>query len=296
MLEIPQYMGLAPLADRYDGYILDLWGVLHDGVQAFPEAIVCLERLRALDKGIAILSNAPRRSAEVEERMNELGIAPGLYDYVLSSGEVAWRHLHDRTDEWYRNLGRRCFHLGPDRDRGMREGLNLDFTEAVEEADFVLNTGAHMTEDTVDTYGHELRAAAAARLPMVCANPDLEVIRGGKREICAGLLAQHYEELGGSVRYHGKPFHEVYAACLGALGLADRRRVLGVGDSLRTDIAGASSAELDGLLVLGGIHADALGIETETTLNPGIIDPARLAAFCAEQGQTPQAAIPVFRW
>jgi HAD superfamily hydrolase (TIGR01459 family) len=291
MHHIPQHSGLAPLAENYDGFILDLWGVLHDGVVAFPEAIACMEELQARNKRVAVLSNAPRRAVEVEQRMNELGIRKGLYDSVLSSGEVAWRHLHDRYDHWHRALGRRCFHLGPDRDKGMRDDLDLDFVEVLEEAEFVLNTGAHMSEDTVETYGAELRAAAEAGLPMVCANPDLEVIRGGKREICAGMLAKRYEELGGTVRYHGKPHADVYDACLASLAIGDKGRVLGVGDSLRTDIAGASAAGIDGRLVLGGIHADALG------LTPGeAVSPDRLAAFCQDLGERPKAAIPVFRW
>ena len=281
----------ADLAPDYDGLIVDLWGVLHDGVTAFPAAVDCLTRLREAGTAIAILSNAPRRATEVEAKMNELGIAPGLYDLVLSSGEVAWRHLKHRQDPWYADLGSRCFHLGPDRDHGMRAGLDYVFVETPGEADFLLNTGAHMAEDTVETYAHELKAGSAKGLPMVCANPDLVVIRGGKREICAGLLAQHYEEMGGEVRYHGKPHPDVYDECLSALDGIARGRIAAVGDSLRTDIAGAAAAGLDAIWVLGGIHAE------ELQLANGALPPAeRLDALAGAAGQTPAAALPFFRW
>ncbi len=281
----------AELAPDYDALIVDLWGVLHDGVTAFPHAVQCLERLREAGTAIAILSNAPRRAAEVEARMNQLGIGPKLYDLVLSSGEVAWRHLKERDDPWYAALGERCFHLGPDRDRGMREGLDYDFVETPEDADFLLNTGAHMAEDTVETYGHELEAGCAKGIPMVCANPDLEVIRGGQREICAGMLAQHYEEMGGEVRYHGKPHRDVYDECLAALDGIAPDRLAGVGDSLRTDVAGAAAAGFDGIWVLGGIHAAELGIEN------GALPPSeKLESLAKAAGQRPVAALPLFSW
>ncbi len=290
-MTIPLHAGLEPLAAAYDAYVCDLWGVLHDGVHAFPEAVACLERLRARGARIAVLSNAPRRAAEVEAKMNELGIAPGLYDLVLSSGEVTWQHLSRRRDPWYAALGRRCFHIGPDRDHGMRAGLDYDFVEDLAQADFLLNTGAHMTSSTLDDYAHELAAGAARGLPMVCANPDLEVIRGGRREICAGLLAQRYEELGGEVRYHGKPHAEVYEACLEGLGIRDPRRVAALGDSLRTDVAGALAAGIAPILIAGGIHAEALDIEEGETPTPEAV-----CRLCAKAGMRPVACLPVLRW
>lgn len=287
----PALEGFAPLAERYDGFICDLWGVLHDGVTAFPHALDCLEELKALGKKIVILSNAPRRAAEVEGRMNEMGIRPDLYQGVMSSGEETWRHLKTRPDSFYQSLGQACFHLGPDRDQGMRQDLDYRFVEAIPEADFVLNTGAHMSEDTLDNYRHELEEAVSHKLPMICANPDLEVIRGGKREICAGLLAEAYEEMGGRVRYHGKPHVEIYDSCFALLEGMDRSRIAAVGDSLRTDIAGAQAAGVDGLFVVGGIHAEALGIEEGQLPSAGTLN-----KLYSDRGITPAAALPVFRW
>ncbi len=288
---IPIYHGLCHIADRYDAFVIDLWGVLHDGVRAFPEAIACLERLRAHDKRVLILSNAPRRAEAVAARNAELGIARALCDGVMSSGEAAWRHLARRDDPWHRALGRRCHHLGPARDRGMREGLDYDFVEDPAQADFILNTGTLGFGDSVARYDELLHAALARRLPMVCANPDLEVIRGDRREICAGTIARAYEELGGEVRYHGKPHAEIYDDCLALIAAPPRGRIAAIGDSLRTDIAGARAAGIDGIFITGGLQGAALGADPA-----GNVEPARLEAFCAAAGEAPAAALPVLRW
>jgi HAD superfamily hydrolase (TIGR01459 family) len=291
MAVISIYPGLRDLAGRYDGFIVDLWGVLHDGIQAFPAALDCLAELHRRGKRLVILSNAPRRVASVVARNSELGIDPGCYHGAMSSGEAAWQHLKTRPDAWYRALGRRCYHLGPERDWGMREGLDYDFVATVEQADFVLNTGAGRPEDRVEDFEPLLQAALARRLPMVCANPDLEVIRGGRREICAGAIAARYETLGGEVRYHGKPARDIFETCLALLEIADRSRVANIGDSLRTDVAGARAAGIDALFVAGGIHGEALGIA------PGEApEPARLAALCKAAGERPAAALPLLRW
>jgi len=282
--------GLSALAEDYDAFIVDLWGVLHDGVRAFPAAVDCLETLRARGKRIVILSNAPRRAAVVAARNAELGIAIRLCDAVVSSGEDTWQHLYSRPDDWYRALGRRCFHLGPKRDFGMREGLDYDFVE-VGAADFVLNTGALGPEDAAGDYDPLLGVLAERGLKMVCANPDLEVVRGGRREICAGAIAARYEALGGTVRYHGKPHREIYDACFAVVPQVPRRRIAAIGDSLRTDIAGANAARIDGIFVTGGLQGERLGVDAG-----GNAEPARLRALCAAEGHWPSAALPVLRW
>ncbi|MEM7223295.1 MAG: TIGR01459 family HAD-type hydrolase [Pseudomonadota bacterium] len=290
MTEPPIYQGLAGLADAYDGFIIDLWGVMHDGVQAFPEAVDCLGQLRAAGKRVAILSNAPRRGHAVVARNVELGIAEELADLTLSSGEVTWQHLQQRPDEWYRSLGPRCFQLGPGRDLNMRESLDYHFVEDIEAADFILLTGSLDPSHRVEDYADLLAPALAADKPLICANPDLEVIRGGKREICAGAIAVYYEDQGGRVRSHGKPDRQIYEACLDGLGNPERRRVAAVGDSLRTDIAGALGAGLDGIFVADGIHGEELGT------GPDGPDPAALAALLEERGIWPTATLPRLRW
>ena len=288
---IPIHHGLSQIADRYDAFVIDLWGVLHDGERAFPEAVACLERLQAHGKRVLILSNAPRRAESVAARNAELGIAPALCDGVMSSGEATWQHLARRDDPWYRALGRRCHHMGPARDRGMREGLDFDFVDDPAQADFILNTGTLDFGDSVARYDEVLRAALARRLPMVCANPDFEVIRGDRREICAGTVARAYERIGGEVRYHGKPHPGIYEDCFALIAAPARDRIAAIGDSLRTDIAGARAAGIDGIFVTGGLQGKALGADPA-----GNVDAARLTAFCEAAGETPVAALPVLRW
>jgi len=286
-----QLQGLLPLIDLYDAFIVDLWGVLHDGVAAFPAALDCLGRMKAAGKTIIILSNAPRRATAVAQRNQELGIPPDAADLVMSSGEMTWQDLKQRRDPWYAALGERCHHLGPERDHGMRDGLDFDFTADLSAADFILLTGALAAEDRIEDYHADLSLALKRGLPLVCANPDLEVIRGGKREICAGSIAQAYAEMGGEVRSHGKPDGAIYRTCLEGVGLGTDARLAGIGDSVRTDIAGVVGAGFDGIFVADGIHGAELGVDSSKGLNMD-----RLAALCARYGASPVAVLDRLRW
>ena len=288
---VPILGGVSELARKYDGFILDIWGVIHDGVKPYPGAVACLRRLKAGGKRVALLSNAPRRVAALVQAMAAMGIPGELYHGVLSSGELAYQELRTRRDPWYAALGRACYHLGPERDKSMLEGLDLEPAARVEEAGFILNTGLDRDQESVADYEPVLAAGAARGIPMICANPDLEVVRGGRRIVCAGALAARYEALGGEVRYHGKPDAPIYEACVARLGGAAPERTVAVGDSLLTDIAGAQALGLDTVLVAGGIHGDALGMG-----EGGGLDGRRLTEFCVRAGHMPTAAIPAFVW
>ena len=290
-MNVPLIGGIAALAPRYDGFILDLWGVVHDGVAPLPGALECLATLKANGKRIALLSNAPRRSDDVVERITRIGVPAGLYHHVLSSGEEAWQHLHRRDDPFYAALGRRCLHIGSERDMLIREGLELEFVDTAEEAEFILNTGPGGWEDVIEDYAPLLRRALARTLPMVCANPDLVVMHGNRLALCAGALAQWYEEAGGRVRWHGKPFRSIYDTCLELLGIVDRTRILAVGDSLRTDIAGAMGAGLDSVLIAGGIHAEEFG-----TIGDQPPDLERIAAALRSGAYSPVGVTRSFCW
>jgi HAD superfamily hydrolase (TIGR01459 family) len=283
--------GLRELAPRYDGFILDLWGVIHDGVAPIPGAIDCLRSLMETGKRIVLLSNAPRRADDVVRRITAVGVPAGLYHCVMSSGEEAWQYLRRRDDPFYAALGRRCLHIGSERDLEIREGLDLDYVESAAEAQFILNTGPAGWDDGIEDYEPLLREALGRELPMVCANPDLVVMRGSTLHLCAGALGKWYEEAGGRVRWHGKPFRSVYDSCLRLLGIEDRSRILAVGDSLRTDIAGAAGAGIDSLMIAGGIHAEEFG-----TMGEQAPDLRRVTAALREGGYNPVGVAWRLRW
>jgi len=282
--------GLAEIAGRYDAALLDLWGCVHNGVRAFPGACEAMRRLRASGKKVIVLSNAPRRSDAVASGMAKLGVGGDLYDAVLSSGEVTWRALAERSDPWHARLGRKVLHLGPERDLSLFEGSGIA-RAPVDHAQFVLATGPNQDHMSVDDHQDILAAAARRHLPMVCANPDLDVIRGEARLICAGALAQCYERLGGDVRYHGKPHESIYAVAFALLGGIPRARVLAVGDGVRTDILGANRAGIDSAFIAGGVHGEELGVAMGD--HPDEEIGARLRA---EYGASPTYLFPELRW
>jgi HAD superfamily hydrolase (TIGR01459 family) len=276
----------APLAHEYDGFVLDLWGVIHDGLRPYSGAVDCLARLRAIKRRVVFLSNAPRRAGLVREGLRTMGVAESLYEGVVTSGEITHAMLRDRPDPWWRALGTRLYHIGPERDRTIFMHLDLHSVSDPAGASFVLNTGPDDQANPSDPAAFDavLDMCRDAGLPMVCANPDLEVIRGGVRVVCAGTIAQRYTRIGGDVRAVGKPDPAIYDPVLELLSLP-RERILAVGDALHTDIAGAAAAGIASAWVLGGIHEkhsgeSLVGIEAEA-----------VAA-----GLSPVATLPRFAW
>ena len=169
---IPYLQGMAAVAENYDAFILDLWGVIHDGVTLYPGVVDCLEQIRALDKTWLMLSNAPRRADATRRSMIKLGMPEELCPMVMSSGEAAWLDIKAWDGEFYEGLGRRCCHIGPDRDTNMQDGLDIERVSDVNDADFILNTGPWLDEETVADYEERLQIGARRNLPMICANPS----------------------------------------------------------------------------------------------------------------------------
>ena len=240
--EVPVHAGLSAVADRYDAFIIDLWGVMHDGLRAYPAAVKALRRLRAAGKKSVILSNAPRRAQVIAARNAEIGIPA---------------------------------------DYGMREGLDLDFVDDLAAADFILNTGILDDHDTVETYRGFLDEGLQRGLPMICANPDLVVMRGEAMEICAGALAQDYEQKGGEVR----------RSCFALLNGIAPARIAAIGDSLRTDVAGAEASGIGSIFIAGGIHGEELNVQQD-----GRLDAEAYRAFMAAAEWKPTATLPFMRW
>lgn len=284
--------GLGALADRYDAFILDLWGCVHNGVAVYPGVLDLLRRLKDAHKHVLLLSNAPRRASAIVSQLDRhFGIPRGLYSEILTSGETAWQALKRRDDAEHATFGKRCLHVGPARDHTMFEAIDLERVGTVGEADFILVTGP--TDDSLDVVAHEdvLREGSARGLPLVCANPDLVVMRGDEQLVCAGAIAARYEELGGKVLYHGKPHAVTYRMALDLLGRPAKDRVLCVGDGPRTDILGAQRAGLDSAFIPGGIHGPELGVRMGEAP-----DLRATADLLANHGTQATWILPELRW
>jgi len=245
------------IAPRYDVVLCDIWGVVHDGIGAHDHACDALMRFRAGGGAVVLITNAPRPSPWVVRQLDRLGVPPDAYDDVMTSGDLTRDVVASRK-------GEAVFHVGPQRDVTIFDGLDVRLTQ-VEAADYVVCSGLFDDErETPDDY-RDLTAAMRNRgLFMVCANPDLIVERGAERFYCAGAIADLYRGIGGEVLYAGKPHRPIYDAALAkAAGIrgaaAVPARTLAIGDSLRTDITGARALGIDGLFVSGGIHAQELG-------------------------------------
>jgi HAD superfamily hydrolase (TIGR01459 family) len=257
------FRGVRPLAKLHDVFIVDLWGTLHDGIAAYPGAIEALKRLNGAGKQVVLLSNVPRRRAAAAGILADLGITPDLYALLITSGEAVHQALRDRPDPWHATLRGPCWHLGAKRERGLFEGLDIELLDGPERAGFCVATGAKMNEERVEDYQKELDRGLELGLKMVCANPDIVVPVGDALVICAGAFAEYYAGQGGDVFWHGKPHAAIYRHLFRELeGLGgdavDLSRVIAIGDSLTTDIAGAANAGIASALVVGGVHRAAL--------------------------------------
>ena len=278
----------ASLAADYDVLFCDVWGVVHNGLVSFASACAALTRFRTGGGTVILITNAPRPGASVQRILDRLGVPREAYDAIVSSGDVTRGIVEERLDE-------SMFHLGPSRDLPIFAGLPVDFAPA-ETADYVVCSGLFDdTSETPDNYRMLLAAMRARSLFMVCANPDIVVERGDDLVYCAGALADAYAELGGEVLYCGKPHAPIYRAALGKAAsvrggkTSSLRRVLAIGDSIRTDLKGAASFGLDCLFIASGIHAAAFG-------GPGAPDLSGLDAMLAAAGSAPKAVMRRLEW
>lgn len=241
---------ISSIIPNYDAFLLDLWGVVHDGTQLYDGVRETLVALKKADKQVVFISNAPRRAARVASVLTELGIEPALYDYIVSSGEVGFHWLESGKSPW----GNHYYLIAAEKDKGLLDNLNFEQVDELKNADFILNLGFGTEEQTSEDYAPTLQAAAKLNIPMLCLNPDLEVIKiSGGRFPCAGALAKDYIALGGKVKSFGKPYPEVYEYAHKLLGGIDKKQILAVGDSLETDIPGAKQFGVDCVLVTSGI-------------------------------------------
>ena len=233
--------GLREIYDEYDAFFIDLWGVVHNGIQLYPKAVSTLENLNKLNKRFVLMSNAPRPSRNVGKFLLNLRINKIFIKNIFTSGEAALKSLEQSL------YGKKFYHLGPNKDNSLFVEFEKDKI-SLEEADFILCTGfLDNHEESLDFYKDLLKNYT--QIKMICTNPDLIVHRGSKQEYCAGTLAALFQELGGEVIYFGKPYPEIYKFCTN-----NDEKVLVIGDNIRTDIKGANNMNFDSLFITNGIH------------------------------------------
>jgi HAD superfamily hydrolase (TIGR01459 family) len=275
------------IAADYDLVLCDVWGVLHAGISAYPEAYMALARYRATGGTAILLTNAPRPGETVSLYLDTLGLPRNAYDGIVSSGNVTRGLVLERK-------GQRLFHIGPPRDLPIFDSMEAVFAP-LDEADYVVCSGFRDDEnETPEDYRDLLIQVRERGLMMICANPDVVVERGDRLVYCAGAIADLYAALGGEVIYAGKPYAPIYSDALRvAEGLrkkpVDLRRVLAIGDSLRTDVKGAGAMGIDCLFVTAGIHAEELGQRDNPQADA-------LARIFAKEDVRPKAAIKSLVW
>jgi len=277
----------ATLAGGYDAVLSDVWGVIHNGIAAFPEASDALTRFRATGGAVVLISNAPRPGVQVVRMLDRMGVPHSAYDAIVTSGDVTRDYVAKRS-------GEPVLLIGPERDHSIFTGLDAPF-RTLDEARYVICSGLYDDEtETPADYEDLLGRIRARNLFMLCANPDIVVERGDRLIYCAGALADRYAELGGEVYYAGKPYRPLYDLALDKIARARGSavgldRTLAIGDSVRTDLKGAHDLGVDCLFMTAGIHAEELGHRDDPDL-------AALATIFLAAGQMPKAVMRRLVW
>jgi HAD superfamily hydrolase (TIGR01459 family) len=285
-LTIPVVDSLKEIGSRYRAWLVDIWGVMHNGHSAFPPAAAATRAFRQAGGIVVLLSNSPRPSPEVQAQLREFGVPDEAYDATVTSGDLT-RHELGKYE------GARVFHLGPERDRPIFAGLDVTLSDW-QEADVMVCSGPFNDEvETPDDYVDLFRELAARKLPMICANPDQLVERGQRLIYCAGALATAYEKAGGKVVYAGKPYVPVYDLALETIARlagsdVSKDLVLAVGDGVNTDIAGAGNFGIDAVFVASALHAPGEGGDA--------LDAPHVAELFAETPRRPIAATHALDW
>jgi HAD superfamily hydrolase (TIGR01459 family) len=275
---------LRDLIGRKQVVLSDIWGVVHNGLESFPEACEALHQFRQNGGTVILITNAPRPADSVQRQLRKLGVADEVYSAIVSSGDLTRRYVAEHP-------GGKVFWLGPERDSSIHRGLEVALSP-LEQADYIICTGLYDDEtETAEDYRAMLLRARERTLPLICANPDIVVERGDRLIYCAGAIAELYRELGGEVIFYGKPHRPIYER---ATALAAERRggdtpldrVLAIGDSVRTDLNGAHGFGIDCLFVTRGIHSEEFeGLDQ--------LDPASVKELF---GHPPRALMRELRW
>ena len=258
MTQVINIVGLSEVIDQYDLFIIDQWGVLHNGQTGYHYAIDCVENLATLQKKIIIISNSSKRRHTTIDKLPKLGFDKDNFTVVLTSGEMIWQNLYTKSKDFFKKLGLKCYHLADKtKEDGLKyvNGLKYDFVENIEDADFILGCTTSPGLRTLD-YVPLLEKAIQKNIPFICANPDYETVESSTENfiICMGAVAALYKDFGGSVFIMGKPSIEIYREATKNFKKITKKRMLAIGDSIHHDIKGAENFGIDSLLITSGIH------------------------------------------
>jgi len=245
--------GLQSIADNYDLFYIDLWGVIHNGIKLHEKAMLVLKKLKKMNKNFILLTNAPRPNETVKSFLEKMGMEKEIRDHVFTSGEASLNYLNR-----FHKM-EKFFHIGPPRDFDLFNNFKNNQTKDLNESKYILCTGLFDDQDQDLNYYKNLLEKHVNK-KMVCTNPDLIVDRGDKRELCAGSVAMVFDKMGGEVIYFGKPYPEVYNQSIDN----KHKKILSIGDNLNTDIKGANLLNYDSLLISNGVHRNEIkenGIE-----------------------------------
>ena len=254
--------GLSEIADNYSGFIVDLWGVVHNGQRLFDTVIPCLQKLKDMDKTVVFLSNAPRVSGVVEEQLTSFGLPREVYTGIITSGDVTLDYLRRQSASSYYHIG--C----PEKDSSLLAGIGMNPATQMFDAEIIIASNFDVTKPVIEDYYKDFDRAIANEIPMLCANPDLLVYRGDTKFLCAGTLAVEYVKRGGNVHFFGKPHASVYNY------LFEKHSSdtwIAIGDAMETDIKGANNVGIDSILVLSGIHQEDKDVHNKYDATPTFI-------------------------
>lgn len=253
---------LREIEEKYNYFIFDIWGVIHDGDSLYPNVLKTLKRLKSNNNKIYFLSNAPRRAHKARIVLNDFGIEDSLIDGVLTSGEIVYNHLKQNQQKNYNTYNKKFYYIGPQRDRDLLEGLDYELVNDPKEASFAIVTGFDDNENNLSQRKKEIEDVKNHNLTLICANPDIVVVKkSGKSFPCAGQIAQYYQSLGGKVIYFGKPHHNTYKELMTTFNIRDKKDMVVIGDGLETDILGANNYQIDSIFITSGIISVKLGNE-----------------------------------
>lgn len=261
MNKVESIVGIKDIIDKYDVFILDQWGVMHNGEEGYAEAIKCVETLYRVNKKLIIISNSSKRKHLTASRLFDLGYRKNYFLEIMTSGEMMWQSLVHLKHDFTKKLQKHCFYIyDKNKEDGKKylKGLEkYNFVENIEEADFILGCTPQPNTTTID-YIPLLTKAIKNKLPFVCANPDFVSIEknSGKPIICMGTIAELYKNMGGAVFVLGKPSCEIYNESTKKLLNINKSKIIAIGDSLHHDIVGANNFGIDSLLITSGIHYD----------------------------------------